>query len=221
MIFSAVGFINDGSPVGESFQVFDDTTSTYQTLPQISVQSDGRFIITWTDLRNGTYDIFAQRFWSDGSPYSGDFLISNTDELEQSFQSVILENNLIYSVWQDNRGGQNGYDIWANVLDWDTGVGIGNEEFSGSPDISALPQNFPNPFKTSTTVSFSLEKAGTVQLNIYDLRGQLVSSKNFEFQEIGIHNLDISAGDLPGGIYLYRVIAGGNTSAARKMVLLD
>ena len=214
-------FFNDGTPTGESFQVNADTASTLQTWPRISVQSDGRFIVAWTDLRNGTYDIFAQRFWSDGSPYSGNFLISNTDELEQSFQSVILENNLIYSVWQDNRGGQNGYDIWATVLDWDTGVGIGNEEFFGSPDVSVLPQNFPNPFKTSTTISFSLEKAGTVQLNIYDLRGKLIMSRNYEFYEKGIHQLEITRSDMPAGIYLYRVVAGGNTSTARKMILLE
>jgi hypothetical protein len=44
------------------------------------------------------------------------------------------------------------------------------------PVVTALHPNHPNPFNPSTTLSFSLERAGRVQLGIYDVRGRLVRS---------------------------------------------
>lgn len=214
-------FLNDGSPLGESFQLNDDSGSAYQSLPRVCVQSDGRFVSSWTDNRNGTYDVFARRFWSNGEPYSDNFMIPNTDALEQSCQGLMLDNNLIYSTWQDNREGQTGYDIRANVLEWDVGVGTEAELLSGQPDGFDLSQNFPNPFKKSTSISFYLDEAGTVRLNIYDLRGKLIRWENYKFQVAGIHRLEITGSDMSGGFYLYQVVSGGNMSATKKMVLLN
>jgi hypothetical protein len=198
-----------------------DSLASIQTWPRVSIQNDGKFVVSWTSGEYGNHDVFAQRFLSDGTPDSLNFMIPNTGELSQAYQNILVRDDFIYSVWQDNRGGQNGYDVWANVLPWDLSVGIDSEPLSGNGEMFEMSQNIPNPFRTSTTISVSLDKAETVQLNIYDLTGRLISSKNFVCQETGIHNLEISAGDLPGGIYLYRVIVGGNTSTARKMVLLD
>jgi hypothetical protein len=214
-------FLNDGSPIGESFQVNADSLASIQTWPCVSIQNDGKFVVSWTSGEYGNHNVFAQRFWSDGTPDSLNFMIPNTAEHDQAFQNISLRDDFIYSVWQDNRGGQNGFDIWANVLPWDLSVGIGNESFSTiQADAFGLSQNYPNPFKTSTLISLTLDKAGTVQLNIFDLTGRLIRSKNFECQEPGLQTLEITADDLPGGIYLYRIIAGGNISVARKMVVL-
>jgi hypothetical protein len=213
-------FSVDGLPVGESFQVNDDTGTAYQSVPRVSVQSDGRFVVSWTDNRNGTDDVFAQRFSGNGEPYSGNFGIPGADALEQLYPCLVLDNDMIYSSWQDNREGQTGFDILANVLEWDTVSGIDPGLYSVTPEDFGVCQNFPNPFRDVTAISIEMDEAGSVQLYIYDLLGKPVRSEKFEFSERGIRNIEISGNGLPGGIYLYRLIAGGKVSPARKMTLL-
>ena len=43
-----------------------------------------------------------------------------------------------------------------------------------TPREFALDPNDPNPFNSSTTIGYSLDKAGKVRLEIYDLQGQKV-----------------------------------------------
>jgi hypothetical protein len=112
-------YLNDGTPIGNNFQVNTDTGNTYQLYPCISARGNGDFIITWTDRRNGDKDVYAQRYLSNGMPLGNNYRVSNTGEMEQHDPQVILGNNRIYTTWQDKRGGQTKYDIWANVMNWE------------------------------------------------------------------------------------------------------
>ena len=42
------------------------------------------------------------------------------------------------------------------------------------PQVYALGQNFPNPFKPGTTIQYSLPEVGPVSLKVYDIAGQVV-----------------------------------------------
>ena len=42
------------------------------------------------------------------------------------------------------------------------------------PTVTALRQNFPNPFNPETTIDFDLSSSETVHLTIYDVTGQVV-----------------------------------------------
>ncbi|KAA3662443.1 MAG: T9SS C-terminal target domain-containing protein, partial [Calditrichaeota bacterium] len=87
-----------------------------------------------------------------------------------------------------------------------------------------LRQNYPNPFRDQTTISFNLEKQTPVSIIVYNILGEKV--KNFEFQQLtpGIHEIDFYplttvSSRLPAGIYFYKLISGKNIKI-RKMVLL-
>ncbi|MBD3221941.1 SUMF1/EgtB/PvdO family nonheme iron enzyme, partial [bacterium] len=56
------------------------------------------------------------------------------------------------------------------------GAALASAEGTTLPAQTALNPNHPNPFNPSTTLSFSLERAGRVRLGIYDVRGRLVAS---------------------------------------------
>ena len=111
-------FSNDGTPIESSFQVSGDTGNSYKYYPCISIGENGNFIISWTINFNGNDDVYAQRFLSDGTFLGNNYRISNTSEMEQNASEVVLGNNRIFSTWHDNRSGQTGFDIWANILDW-------------------------------------------------------------------------------------------------------
>jgi len=112
-------YLNDATAIGNNFQVNSDTGYMHQSSPCISANGNGNFIITWSDRHSGNHDVYAQRYLSNGLPLGSNYRISNTGEMEQYGSVVILDNNKIYATWQDNRGGQTGYDIWANVFDWE------------------------------------------------------------------------------------------------------
>ncbi|MBI9038751.1 MAG: T9SS type A sorting domain-containing protein [Bacteroidales bacterium] len=112
-------YLNDGTAIGNNFLVNDDNSDKNQSSPRISVNEFGNFIITWNDLRNGDNDVYAQRYLNDGTPLGSNYRISNTGEMRQFNSSIVLGSNRIFTAWQDNRGGQTGFDIWANVYDWE------------------------------------------------------------------------------------------------------
>jgi len=211
-------FFNDGTPMENSFQVNSDNGIHYKSLPCISLQDDGRFIISWADDRNGTYDVYAQRFWSDGLPYSDNFQVASMDIMDQSGQDVVLINNRIYNAWHDNKSGQTGYDVWANVLDWDTGVGLLEKPGLVVSSDLCLYQNNPNPFGTSTTISYIINKPGLVHLKLYDLQGRKVKSLIEEHQQKGTYSIVMDGRELNRGIYLMQLELDVEISEVKKMV---
>jgi len=90
--------------------------------------------------------------------------------------------------------------------------------------LISLSQNYPNPFKENTCISYKLRDAGAVELDIFNIKGQLVKQLQMPQKAAGNHEIDWdgrdSRGNLcAGGIYFYKV-KSGRYSAGRKMILL-
>jgi hypothetical protein len=212
--------LNDGAPVGYNFLVNDDSGTTRQSYPRVSADGDGKFIITWNDSRNGNRDVYAQRYLSSGIPVGNNFLIPDTDELQQTNHSVILGSNRIYSVWQDNRGGQTGYDIWAKVLNWDLGVGTDENIQQEAAVKPLLYQNFPNPFRSFTEISYLLEESGFVTLYVYDLQGRKIKTLVNEFQSADTYTITFNGSEIENGICFYTYKVGNKLLETKKMILV-
>ena len=88
-----------------------------------------------------------------------------------------------------------------------------------------LEQNYPNPFNPSTTIPFSLDTAGHVNLTVYNIMGQAVKTLVDHYTSSGIHTVNWNGTDDNGngvaaGIYLYRMTHNSNIES-KKMLLLD
>ena len=82
-----------------------------------------------------------------------------------------------------------------------TGIG----DFPNSPENFDLFPAFPNPFNSSTIISFYLPSASRVLLRIFNLLGEEVRVlANREFSA-GSHALRWEAIDFPAGIYFYQI----------------
>jgi len=82
-----------------------------------------------------------------------------------------------------------------------------------------MAQNYPNPFSESTNISFNLAKGCKVRIDIYNIQGQNICTLLDDVMDAGEYEITFNAGNLPGGLYFYKVNAG-DFHAVKKMMLL-
>jgi hypothetical protein len=87
------------------------------------------------------------------------------------------------------------------------------------PTEYALQDNYPNPFNPSTTIRYALPMSGQVSLKLYNVLGQEVKVLVDEEQGAGYKTINFSSGDLPSGIYIYKLVAGSFLSIKRMMLV--
>ena len=93
------------------------------------------------------------------------------------------------------------------------------------PAAFALATNYPNPFNPATTIQYALPQPADVQLTVYNVVGQVVRTLVAEHQAAGRYLVTWDATNdngqsLSAGVYFYRLQAGGEFHAVRKMLLL-
>ena len=95
-------------------------------------------------------------------------------------------------------------------------VGIINNKITN--DVFRI-MNFPNPVAQSTTFSYKLKESGQVTIQIFNCFGQLIAEPLDANQAKGEQIVTWSTGDLPAGIYFYRILAGKEVGGG-KMVMV-
>ncbi len=87
------------------------------------------------------------------------------------------------------------------------------------PSRFELAQNYPNPFNPSTSISYQLTVNSYVTLKVYDMLGRELTTLVSGNQSIGYHTVRFNAGNLPSGVYFYRLQAG-TYGETKKLLLL-
>jgi len=83
---------------------------------------------------------------------------------------------------------------------------------------SLLEQNHPNPFSQSTTIRYQVpSEAHQVGLLITNLQG--VEVQRFDQLPAGAGEVQVTAGGLTPGTYVYTLIVDGLPIASQKMIL--
>ena len=109
-----------------------------------------------------------------------------------------------------------GTDIyWMDASNILTSIRIHHEISSGA----ILNQNHPNPFRGTTTISYSLTKPSFVTMDIYDSMNKKIATLVNEERLTGSHIVSFDATNLLPGIYVC-LLHTDNTSLIRKMVLI-
>ena len=103
-------------------------------------------------------------------------------------------------------------------------IANGRYEYIEEEPINSLEMShYPNPFSTSTTISFTLPKnVEKAQLKIYNLKGQLVKTYKLDSEESSItwdgkNNTNLQVAN---GIYFYKLTCN-NKSVVKKMIFLQ
>ena len=199
-----------------------------------------RFIIEWHEVWNGFGDrshleTFQIQLWNaavhgpgDGSGYI-DFLYLQVEDVDQNnnYATVGIEspdqNDGIQYVYNQVYAPGAAPLVPGRVIRFTTEAPDNyvatREEASALPVRFALGQAFPNPFNGAFSLSLELPTAAPVTMTLYNLKGQVVLSRDLGELEQGRHTLRQSMVDLPSGIYLtqFRI---GSEMAVRKVTLV-
>jgi hypothetical protein len=139
-----------------------------------------------------------------------------TPELSTTPLGVIL---MCYSSFIPDPG-YGSYRMWASLYDVTSGV---PGETAGD-GFALLYPNFPNPFRSSTTLRFSLVQDAEVSLKVYDVYGRLVATLMEGSRDAGVHTVTWDTGSAAGGalapgLYFLSLRAGTHHET-RKLLLL-
>jgi hypothetical protein len=137
------------------------------------------------------------------------------------FMSAPFEGIPETGTWPNTTAG-----VMARILDWllptqlatDTGPVVAQ-----SGEALFLEQNAPNPFRSSTSLRFSLPEEAPVTLTVFNVAGRKVAELMNRPLPAGPHAVTWDGRDAAGravasGVYLYRLQAGSDV-ATKEMVL--
>jgi hypothetical protein len=93
------------------------------------------------------------------------------------------------------------------------------------PAEVSLWQNYPNPFNPSTSICYAVPSAAHVELEIFSVLGQRVSTLVNALEGPGVKMViwdgrDDAGVEMAGGVYFYRLRVAGTSHPVRKMMLL-
>jgi hypothetical protein len=214
-------FTSTGAALGTNIKVNDDAGTMHQKIPEISMVAVGDFVIVWLDDRYGQtdHDIIGQRYFSNGNPNGGNYLIvANGTNNGVGSPVVSADNSNIIFSWDDDRRSE-GWDIYAKIVNWN---------WNGATDVEiidnnilaefSLSQNYPNPFNPSTKIKFTIPQTDFATLKVYDVLGNEVATIVNEEKSAGRYEVEFMGDELTSGIYFYQLKAGSFVET-KKMVL--
>jgi hypothetical protein len=76
----------------------------------------------------------------------------------------------------------------------------------------------PNPFTNTTTINYTLPRAGNVSLKLYDVTGTLVTTLASGHRNAGTSSFIVHRSSLSSGIYMLK-LESDNTTATAKLII--
>ena len=139
------------------------------------------------------------------------------------------------NTWENLYTSQEPINVWSGVQYTDSTVLMGMWNGLGKLTIDdpitavvekppvartfALSQNYPNPFNPTTTIEYSLPQRTNVNLTVYNVLGQMVTTLANGMEGPGQHQVVFDGSSLASGTYLY-VLEAGTYRSVQKMMLI-
>lgn len=147
-------------------------------------------------------------------------------ELFNPLLTINPQDGLIQKAWFNNNGPSPVFfglttndEMMLYFVQYTLGGLVGISEYDRNTEIKL--DAFPNPFSSSTQISYELQDNSSVTVNVYDVLGNKIETLvNDETQAAGKHNLDFAAKGHAKGIYLVSVNIEG-TVYTKRVVLAE
>lgn len=211
-------FSPQGNPEGYILDVSDDVVNTQSFRPEVAADEAGNFTICWCYV-NSLYNVYARRYDGSGQPVGEIYGLVNSGNSFQIDPQVTMQNNRIFTTWQDYYGYQTGSDIWANVYEWDSWVGIGNETFTATHSPETVLHIYPNPLKSLATINFTINQPGNITLQFNDGMGRVIKTSSLGVLTQGKHEIPFETSGLPKGLFVCTLMVDGEAIGRAKVVV--
>jgi hypothetical protein len=193
--------------IGDSWQGWADGPKLYIVVDSLTVTVPaGSFSAFEVEIREpDTYDLFGKLYWADNVGCIKTFLFGATGVLTE------------YEIY----GGFGCFPLevlneWHSEADT-TGNGI--YQIHEEVNKYRVLQTFPNPFNSSTTISFTLPAKEHITLQAFDIQGRCVASIAEGEYPAGENRAVFEGKGLVSGIYLVKLQAG-KFNQIQKVILL-
>jgi alpha-L-arabinofuranosidase len=142
------------------------------------------------------------------------------DSLAAARPSLLLHNNKLYVSYDviPLPEDLNNIEGYVSMYEISAVNPVSIKHAAEMDEESQLEQNYPNPFSSTTQITFSLPDRQQAALKVYDIRGSEVAELVNEVKQPGTYTVTLNAKDLPGGVYFYSLISG--CSVYTKKLLL-
>jgi hypothetical protein len=200
-------FTAGGEKIGSNFKL--------QDAPDCRMAGDGngRNLLIW--CTGGV--AYAQKFDTGWQPINEPFMVSQSTGGYQLWTDAVIKGDKIYTTWTDTRPPGTGYNIWSRVLDWEDAAKVDND--TEIPGECVLLDNFPNPFNSSTTIQYTLDRSSHVRLHVYSIQGKRVASLLNAYRDAGSYRTVWHADEVSSGLYILRLIAGDHVVSKKVMLV--
>jgi len=214
-------------------RINDDSNETaWQWFGTMSVAPNGRIDAVWLDTRDNLGTYLSSLYYS--FSIDGGLSWSFNERLSDAFDPHIG--------WPDQNKMGDYFDMvsdddganlaWAGTFNGEQDVYFGriSPEVTGTAESAKkadkqLSQNFPNPFRKSTAIAFTIEKSSPVQLKIFNQMGVEVRVLVNEMKQAGNYSIMWNARDdsgraLPEGLYYCELILSNREFCIKKMTVI-
>lgn len=180
-----------------------------------SLFSDSEYLFVYHDKKSGENFL---HYIERKAPYGTVHFIDTNEDIDLSnvYPSsatgyILCTKPLTNEQWMSLGHGQlivlkNGAIVWEGS----TGIENGNSEVIQNHKTFRLHQNYPNPFTSSTNISFTIPEKALITLQICDIKGKIVRTLDKKMFEPGYHiinfdGMDNSNQPLSNGLYILRL----------------
>ncbi len=204
----------------EKYGGMDQVTSDWVATPV----TPGPFTVTWTVTAphaTAYYDVYITvEDWTPDQPLTWDSLELLVRTPPSPAADVVdipvtlperTGKHVIYSIWQRS----DSPEAFYSTSDVDFGI-LSTDDIADSS--AYLYQNYPNPFSSTSTISYRIQEETLVNLKVYDVLGREISTLTNETQEPGEYEVVFNGEHLNSGIYFY-VFTAGNVKETRRLII--
>ena len=157
----------------------------------------------------------------DGLPPYG-FAVWGDDQTTETVEGAVKGEQLTFRLWVRGHSEINLNPIWIEgdgyyITDRFAVLAIDNKP---APLITfELTAPYPNPFNSTTMITYSLPYASHMLLQLYDLSGRKISTLFEGYRQAGINTYKLNISGLSSGLYFVRLEAVGQV-ITRKVMLI-
>lgn len=222
-VYDMQGIDPSGNAEAETFnhagEYADNQTCVPPSIFPVQVLPVENFVFNLEPIESGIVDLSWE---AQKTAHIADFRIERRHESQESFIEIAyieaIETVLAYQ-YRDSQvpNGRSVYRIRSTDH-------TGKHTYSASKEIFFRKETkklqlhiYPQPASDFIRLSFTSDERAFAQANMYDLRGNIVLTKEFSVQP-GKNTQEISLSHLPAGCYILKLSQAGKSSAIQKIL---